>query len=304
MTVTRPVIVGFDGSQHAHDALALASVLAHAREVPLVAACVYVYRSLAPAGKDDEYGLYLRGEAQARLQQAAALTDQPLELVPVAGGSVAEGLHRLAEQRDADIVVLGSSHVGAIGRVMAGSVPERLLHGVSCAVAIAPRGFATDASRTLSTIGVGFDGTPESHAALALAADLARATGARVRAIHACDPHISSLTPRAVAAIERSEYEATLRRYELQQLQQAAEAVGASAEVEDGDAAATLTARSHELDLLVLGSRSYGPLRRVLLGSISTRVVRQAACPVLVVPRGASDVPRVAGPAGERAAAG
>jgi hypothetical protein len=37
--------------------------------------------------------------------------------------------------------------------------------------------------------------------------------------------------------------------------------------------------------LLVLGSRGYGPVRRVLLGSVSGELVRGAACPVLVVPR-------------------
>jgi nucleotide-binding universal stress UspA family protein len=40
-----------------------------------------------------------------------------------------------------------------------------------------------------------------------------------------------------------------------------------------------------EADLLVLGSRAYGPVRRALLGSVSTATVRHAACPVLVTPR-------------------
>jgi universal stress protein family protein len=35
----------------------------------------------------------------------------------------------------------------------------------------------------------------------------------------------------------------------------------------------------------VLGSRGFGPLRRIVLGSVSTKVLRSAACPVLVVPR-------------------
>ena len=35
-----------------------------------------------------------------------------------------------------------------------------------------------------------------------------------------------------------------------------------------------------------MGSRGYGPLRAVLLGSVSGRLVREAACPVIVVPRG------------------
>lgn len=45
--------------------------------------------------------------------------------------------------------------------------------------------------------------------------------------------------------------------------------------------------RSHDLDILVIGSRGYGPLHAVLLGGVSGRVIRDAACPVIVVPRGA-----------------
>ena len=53
----------------------------------------------------------------------------------------------------------------------------------------------------------------------------------------------------------------------------------------EGDAAAELAAASAEVDLLVVGSRGYGPVRRVLLGSVSRELVRSAACPVVVLPR-------------------
>ena len=39
-------------------------------------------------------------------------------------------------------------------------------------------------------------------------------------------------------------------------------------------------------DLLICGSRGYGPARRVLLGGVSSRVLRHARVPVIVVPRG------------------
>jgi nucleotide-binding universal stress UspA family protein len=48
-----------------------------------------------------------------------------------------------------------------------------------------------------------------------------------------------------------------------------------------------LAAASAEIDLLVCGSRGYGPLRSVLVGGVSDRLTRQAPCPVIVVPRGA-----------------
>jgi nucleotide-binding universal stress UspA family protein len=55
-----------------------------------------------------------------------------------------------------------------------------------------------------------------------------------------------------------------------------------------GDAVAELVRRTRDADLAIVGSRGYGPLRSVLLGSVSAQLVREAACPVMVVPRGAA----------------
>ncbi len=54
----------------------------------------------------------------------------------------------------------------------------------------------------------------------------------------------------------------------------------------EGEPAEVLLRQTDEARLLVVGSRGYGPLRRVLLGSVSSAVVAHAACPVIVVPRG------------------
>ena len=55
-----------------------------------------------------------------------------------------------------------------------------------------------------------------------------------------------------------------------------------------GDAVAELVRRTEDADLAIVGSRGYGPLRSVLLGSVSAQLVRRASCPVMVVPRGAA----------------
>jgi nucleotide-binding universal stress UspA family protein len=52
-----------------------------------------------------------------------------------------------------------------------------------------------------------------------------------------------------------------------------------------GDPATELVRSSFVVDLMVLGSRGHGWWRGVLLGSVSARVIRAAACPVIVVPR-------------------
>ena len=81
-----------------------------------------------------------------------------------------------------------------------------------------------------------------------------------------------------------------IRRGDLERDQAAAiAALGGPAEglVRDGNPAGVLVDASREADLLVMGSRGYGPLHAVLLGSVSHYVVRRAACPVVIHPRGA-----------------
>ena len=69
--------------------------------------------------------------------------------------------------------------------------------------------------------------------------------------------------------------------------------------VMEGDAAELLAAASSGVDLLVCGSRGYGPLRTVLLGGVSGRLAHTAACPLLVLPR--TPAPRLAGSAAQDA---
>jgi nucleotide-binding universal stress UspA family protein len=58
--------------------------------------------------------------------------------------------------------------------------------------------------------------------------------------------------------------------------------------VHSGRPANVLIALSETVDLLVIGSRGYGPVKAVLLGGVSGQVIRSAACPVIVVPRQAT----------------
>jgi nucleotide-binding universal stress UspA family protein len=78
------------------------------------------------------------------------------------------------------LIVLGSTHRGGLGRVMPGSVAERLLNGAPCPVAVAPRGYEP---RELRVIAVGYDGSAEATAALELATALGEAADATLRVI-------------------------------------------------------------------------------------------------------------------------
>jgi nucleotide-binding universal stress UspA family protein len=135
---------------------------------------------------------------------------------------------------------------------------------------------------------VGFDGSPESRAATELARDLATAAGARLKVIRVLEPP----PPGGPALGYDADWaqRAEERREDVQ-----AELDGAVAELGEvavgelvmGDAPTELAYAGNELDLLVTGSRGYGPVRRLMLGSTSAKLVHEAPCPVLVLTRGA-----------------
>ena len=142
-----------------------------------------------------------------------------------------------------------------------------------------PRATARPSTPRRGGSACGIDGHEEAMAALRGAAELARALGARGRG----DPGV-----RARRGASRPEMLADLEieaRTHLDESRQGATARDHGGDdVRREDPADVLIERSHELDLLVIGSRGYGPLRAVLLGGVSGRVIRDAACPVIVVP--------------------
>lgn len=282
----RKIIAGFDGSDEARDGLNLARSLAGATGAELIVAAAFG-PVLAGPGLDlpaieDRYFIELFDRARAQLGNADF---ESRELRDV---SAPHGLDQLAEAEGADLIVVGSSHHGPLGRVLFGSVGERLLYGAPCAVAVAPRGYAGGAGLGRGVIGVAYDGGAESRVALEGAAELARLLGGELRLI---------TVPTDYSFLELSsdgdldEYMGAVRRHYRELQDEARETVArdipTSGVLADGSPAAALLANAVDLDLLVMGSRGYGPIRRTLLGGVSAEVMRSAPCPVLVVPRSA-----------------
>jgi nucleotide-binding universal stress UspA family protein len=224
-------------------------------------------------------------DAKVLGERIVAADGGALEVVNVADRDPAKTLGGMAERGDADMIVLGSTHRAALGSVSPGSVAEHLLKGAKARLVIAPRGYAEgDFAETLHVLGVGFDGMAESRAALEEAAKLAERNHAAMRVIAVSAP-VPAMGAAAVA--QAGSDTAT----DLQSLLHEAVAelpfeVRALPVFERGDPVEQLLARADEgLDLLVLGSRGFGPVMRLLAGSVSARVIRKAPCPVLIVPR-------------------
>ena len=277
------IIIGYDGSDHAQDALALGDRLAEVVNGSLIIASVFQDDPLV--GRH-EYERLVREDLMTVLARARSRVGRAHVRIAVQpASSAAHGLHELAERESADLIVVGSSHRGALGRILAGSVAERLLQGSPCAVAVAPVGYAAKIDRELRVIGVGYDGSSESREAASQAAVMAEALGASLHLIAVADPSAVDAPAGAAATLV-----ADLRAHLQGQLDEAVEVVPAGVTVKQslvqGDAASELGAQG--VDLLFCGSRGYGLTGQVLLGGTGAKVVRTAHCPVVVVPRGAS----------------
>ena len=176
---------------------------------------------------------------------------------------------------NADLIVVGSCARGMLGRVFVGDDARAALNGASCAIAVAARAYAAQ-PRPFATIGVGYNETTEAKAALAAARDIAAASGASIHALEAVSFPEYVYNALAFGIVTRLVEEANDRLAMLP---------GVSGHAASGYAGEELAIFSADLDLLVVGSRSYGPLRRLVFGSTSAYLERHARCSLLVLPR-------------------
>lgn len=282
------IVVGIDGREGGREAMALARRLA-SDTARVSLAHVYGEGVLARSS-----GIPLevqREDAMDLLERDGKSGWPEAGHTPVFASSVGRGLHEQAAELGADLIVVGSCRRGLVGRVLLGDDTRSAFNGAPCAIAISPRGYVPRSER-LAVVTVGYNGSPESEFALATAREIAAPSGALVKVLWV-------LGPREVH--ERAFLPADWPRMAEEMVEQTQGLLDA---MEDVDGVAVYGGPREELirlsavgDLLILGSRGYGPLGSVLHGSVSSYVERHAECPLLVVPRGATrrGVPEHAG---------
>ncbi len=261
------VVVGVDGRPGGRDAIALARLLAE----PGASLTLELVR-----GGDTAEDVADSQELLERERSAAGLDAQ---LHSAFAPSAGRGLHERAQQLHADLLVVGSCSHGTFGRAMLGDDTRAALNGAPCAVAIASRGYAGHPA-AITNLGVAYNGSPESAAALEAARELATRTKAELHALEVVSlPSMAYgglMAPAVGDVISSTVEEATQRMKELS---------GVDGRAAYGLAGEELAAFSAELDLLVVGSRGYGPVRRLVSGTTSNYLERHARCSLLVLPR-------------------
>jgi len=272
----RNIVVGVDELGSWHDALALAKQLS-ADDAQLTVAHVNPYRYDIRLSRG--YSGELEAEERARdaqlLEEARSEAGATTQAHWWRAPSIGQGLHELVEMLGADLLVLGSSRRGLLGRVLLHDDTAAALNGARCAIAIAPAGYGHQAS-AIKCIGVGYDGSPESEAAVALARGLAEDLKAELSGLqvvfHPAELFVDPESPTLPELVKHAEARVAAL-HDIQPL-----AVYGHPEEE-------LAIYGESIDLLVIGSRGYGPIGRLIHGSTSSKLARTARCPLLVLTR-------------------
>jgi nucleotide-binding universal stress UspA family protein len=284
------IVVGVEDSDRSKDAVALAAQLARAAGATVVLANAFPLDPVPSRTSTPALRRRLEEQSYELLERHAQAAGEGVrtELEALPGFSPAHLLHDLAQRANAALIVIGSSHRGGVGRVFAGTTAERLLHGSPCPVAVAPSGYAERAHGPIRSIVAGYDGADEAKAALDMAIAAAGALPAALRIVRVLQRSYLALMASPGYGVPAVDIETEVREGFEAEMAAMPEIARAETAFVVGDPVEELAERSAAADLVVVGSRGYGPHAAVLLGSVSGRLVREAECPVMVVPRGAA----------------
>jgi nucleotide-binding universal stress UspA family protein len=271
-----PIITGYEDTPAGHDALVLGAQLARLTELRPLVTTVYPDdgRGVTALARDPRWRQRTEVVARDRFARARTLVGADgfgadPEFHWLGPANVHTALVAYADEVGASILVVGSAGHGLPGRPAAGGTVQRLLPLARCPVAVAPLGYRHIAPERITVVTVAYDASPESDRAAAVAAHLAGRTGAALRFVAVAET--PEQRPAARAAVRRG-------------LAYAPVEIDALVDVVDGSVGRALADLPGRTDLLVVGSRGYGFMRRLLLGGVVSVLVREAYYPVVVVP--------------------
>jgi len=215
----------------------------------------------------------------------------------LAEGLAAPEILEALDRHRVDLAVMGTRGLSGVQRFLLGSTSEQVLtHGL-CSVLVVrgqSRRGDTHHARGMQVL-VAFDGSPHASAAVELLAKLGLPRSAVVTLLHVVETH-DYLTSRLMATgrsdlqrlaeeVMQARKQAGSRMLEMAQRVLKRRSLAVNTLVAEGHAAEAIlkTAERIRADLVVMGSRGLTGMKRLLLGSVSHKVVRHAPCSVLVV---------------------
>ena len=284
----RNIIIGYDPKHGGSDALHLGRLLAGVLDAkPIVmTALLWPDYMLPPADLQSQVDAEMRSTFSVIRED---LRDLEVETRSLASRSPAAALQETAETERASLIVIGPCHRSEIGRTLLGSVGESLMHGAPCAIAVAPPGYADQEQPRLNRLAVAFDGSPESWSALETGFGLAERCHGNLTVIAVADFPRSWASDIAWSGLSAPEIEDAVQEEKEGLLEvalaSAPDGLSCVGRLLTGSVGPLLAEATNEFDVMITGSRAYGPLRRTVLGSATRQLIRSSSCPVLVLPR-------------------
>ncbi|MFG2041628.1 universal stress protein [Dactylosporangium sp. NPDC048998] len=272
------IVVGYDGSIEAREAVDWAAVEAARSATPLL--IVYAYQFAWPSAHYEGDSAVIAVEAEERAERTVGEVVEHVRKhhpgVSVTGTSVhaapAPTLLDLTEY--SRLLVVGNRGAGGMANLLLGSVSQQVAtHARGPMAVVRGRATATD-----GPVVVGVDGSPSTDAALTLAFEAAAARGTELIAIRAFAPPSPVVVPlSAVEAAEREALESSLGGWRERYPDVKLETLLAR-----GRPARVLVEASHTAQLVVVGSRGHGGFAGLLLGSVGQHLMHHAECPILI----------------------
>jgi nucleotide-binding universal stress UspA family protein len=278
----KKILVAFDGSDSSQNALRQAINLARTEK------CWVKVVSVVPSYEGDieltgvkDIESAIKGPAEKLLAEAReiASSEGVSVITNIEQGEAYERIVDVAESENCDLIVMGRKGHSRIEKALVGCVTERVIGHTHKDVLVVPKGTAVG----LDSILLATDGSNYSESASTRAIDLARSYGAALGGVSVVDV-TDEFQAEAPAIVEQLIKNA---KAALGALSKKADAAGVKAEtfVREGEAYDVITglAASIGAHLIVMGSHGRKGLSRLLMGSVTQKVIGFAQCPVLVV---------------------
>lgn len=281
------IIVGYTNTPTGADALALGVGLARSYGARLDVVLVLhseARPTLAPA--DAGYERFLHETAGQWLADAAATVPDAIESQThiVYAESFAEGLIETSADLGGDMIVVGASRGGLLGRITIGSVANVLLHSAVVPVVLAPAGFAESGEASLTRVTCAIGTRAGADELLDAAIIFARAAGVPLRLVSLVALDLPTPNTHPAVVLHASKHADEVLAYAKSHLPEGIEVetlTASGSRIEE--AVASLDWLPGELALV--GSSRLAQSGHLFLGATAAKMLRELPAPMVVVPR-------------------
>ena len=287
MAQFKKILVAFDGSESAKNALAVSVKLAK-QDNSLIKVLDVVSPYNGNVTLTDGSNIKKTSEdlAEEIFVGARAIADKEGVEISTAlvQGEPFQQISVIAEDEDCDLVVMGRQGISHFERELMGSVTARVIGHTSRNVLVVPETFTWDGK--WESILLAMDGSPICTTASDEALEIARHRSVRIAALTVTKTNISNESAAFSQAATRDiEMKAQSIVNELQE-RAAVMGIDAVPFVKNGQPHQEITALAAELGVTVIVMCTHGKtgIKRLLMGSVTQRTIGHADCPVLVVP--------------------